>query len=238
MNMFSKINKKNAKAVKSPRSRREKYYEDGKTWENETITSLRSSKNRAWFMTMLSMFFSLLCIGALLMLLPLKTFEPYVVTVDKSTGYLEVTRGLKDGDLTQDEAVTQSNLVRYLVARETYDYQDLEENFNLVTSMSDGDAALVYGKIWNPTNGDKTPSEKYGYDTTKTVKIKSINFLNDYTAQIRFQKLTHTKATDTTKDYVAIITFKYVQKPESMVERFMNPLGFKVIKYRVDQEIL
>lgn len=238
MNMFSKINKKNAKAIKPPKSKRDKYYEDGKTWEDETITSLRSSKNRAWFLTMLSMFFSLLCIAALILLLPLKTFEPYVITVDQSTGYMEVTRGLKDGDLTQDEAITQSNLVRFLTAYETYDYQDLEENFNLVTSMSEGDAALIYSKIWNPANGDETPSEKYGFDTTETVKIKSINFLNDYTAQIRFQKLTHTKTTDKTNHFVAILTFKYVQKPVNMIERFQNPLGFKVIKYRVDKEIL
>ncbi len=97
---------------------KEDYYKKGQTWENEIVANAVQSRNRAWIVASASMVVSVLCILCLLFLLPLKTFEPYVITVDRQTGYTEVTKGLIAGNLTQDQAVTEANLVKYLSLRE------------------------------------------------------------------------------------------------------------------------
>ena len=59
---------------------------------------------------------------AVVLMLPLKSFEPYVVTVDRTTGYIEVKSGLtRPANLTEQQAITQANVVRYTRAREGYD---------------------------------------------------------------------------------------------------------------------
>ena len=90
------------------------YYKKGETWDQEVIANALLSRNRAWIMAFFCMGIAALSLLTLILILLLKTFEPYVVTVDQTTGYLEVTKALYDGSLTQDEAVTQANLVKYV----------------------------------------------------------------------------------------------------------------------------
>jgi type IV secretion system protein VirB8 len=49
-------------------------------------------------------------IASLVGLAPLKTYEPYMIVVDKSSGFVEIKRPMAEGPLTQDEAVTMFNV--------------------------------------------------------------------------------------------------------------------------------
>ena len=102
---------------------------------------------------------------ALLLLLPLKTFEPYVVTVDRSTGYLELTRGLYQGNLTQDEAITQANLVKYVLCVNPHNPSILRENYELVS---------LAPKAWPCRNSSSYGTARSGQSKYRTaVKLRS-----------------------------------------------------------------
>lgn len=58
-----------------------KYFEDGKTWEQEIIANALQSRNRAWLLSFLCMAIAVLSLITLLLVLPLKTFEPYIVSL-------------------------------------------------------------------------------------------------------------------------------------------------------------
>ncbi|MBR7560253.1 hypothetical protein KC218_27265, partial [Mycobacterium tuberculosis] len=77
-----------------------------------------------------------LTLTCLALLLPLKSFEPYVIEVDKTTGFMEIKQPLADGDLTQNEAIARMYVVRYLKARETYDPATVKDNFDLAQLLS------------------------------------------------------------------------------------------------------
>ena len=68
------------------------YYADGVRWEEDTYRALRRSRSIAWMITGVFGATTVLSLSCLALLLPLKQFEPYVVTVDRSTGYREVAR--------------------------------------------------------------------------------------------------------------------------------------------------
>lgn len=226
-----------AKKSQEPLPPSARYFEDGATWEHEIYRSLRASTKRAWIITSALLVVTTLSLLSLVLLLPLKEFAPYVVTVDRSTGYVEVTRGLKPGPLTQDEAITQANLVRYVIARETYDPPDLEENYNRVVLMSEGEALEAHQNLWDASNPDN-PAKVFGHDVETKVTIKSVTFLNEKTASVRFYRVRTERNVEATTHWVAIINFHYVDRPTRLLERFENPLGFKVMSYRVDQEVL
>lgn len=211
------------------------YLEDGASWDKSINLSLRSSRNRAWYVAGFMGIIALLSIVAVVSILPLKEFVPYVITVDKTTGYMEVSRGLLPGPLTQDDAVTQSNIARYVLSRETYDQVDQERHFKFVTLHSDGDAFEEYSKVWNGSNPDN-PALVYGYEVAIHPYIKSIAFLNDRTATIRFSRTRKEGGRERLSHWVAIMTFRYVDRPTDMTQRFENPLGFQVGSYRIEQE--
>ena len=214
-----------------------KYFEDAETWDQEIFANILQSRTRAWLLSFFCMGIATLCLLTLLCLLPLKTFAPYVVTVDKSTGYVEVTKGLYDGNLTQDDAVTESNLVRYVSTRESYNPSVLHENYDLVTLMSAGSALTEFQKLWDGKNSDN-PSVKMGKKASIDIKIKSVAFLNEKTASVRFLREYRENDQTRTSDWNAVVDFQYVKKPLKMEDRFQNPLGFQITSYRVNPEAL
>lgn len=218
-------------------AKRERYYRDGDTWEYQTYLRLKLSNKRAWMVAGAASMLCVLSLLALVLVLPLKEFAPYVVTLHEGTGYLEVTRGLKPGDLSEDEAVTSANIVRCLTAHETFDATDVKENFQAVNLCMAGQALDNYRAIFTRGHADN-PVERYGYDSTVRVQIKSLQLLTDSTAQVRFQTVTTTRDRSDIAHWIAVLTFRYVQKPTSLADRFINPLGFQITRYRRDQEML
>jgi type IV secretion system protein VirB8 len=216
---------------------REEYYKQGTTWDQEVIANALLSKKRAWIFAFLCMGVSILSLLTLILILPLKTFEPYVVTVDRSTGYLEVSKGLNDTTLSQDQAITEANLVKYVSLREQYNPAILEQNYEAVSMMSDEKALREYRELWAETNPNN-PSRRLRNKGSIDIKIKSVSFITDKTASVRF--IREVRENDRTKvsEWNAVIQFRYSQKPMQMKDRFSNPLGFQVITYRVNPEVL
>jgi type IV secretion system protein VirB8 len=174
----------------------ENYMNAGYTWDREIFANMQQSRNRAWLLSFVCMGIAVLSLITLVLILPLKTFEPYVVTVDRSTGYLEVTKGLAEGNLTQDEAITEANLVKYVASRESYNPAILRENYDFVSLLSTGKALTEFRSLWDGKNPNN-PSIIYGRQTSIDIKIQSVSFITDKTASIRFlrksMKITRSK---------------------------------------------
>jgi len=215
----------------------QRYYSLGQSWDEQLISNALRSRNRAWVLVMISFVIALLCLLTLLTILPLKTFEPYVIAVDRHTSYYEVSKGLLPGDLAQDQAITESNLVRYLSLREQYNPAILRENYDQVSLMSADEALTEYRDLWSAQNPNN-PSVKLGPKTYLDIKIKSVSFISDQIAQIRFLKEKKSPEGASESHWNAVIEFRYAGESVSMKERFINPLGFKVINYRINPEVL
>ncbi|MBI1302057.1 MAG: type VI secretion protein [Alphaproteobacteria bacterium] len=213
------------------------YFKYAKTWDQEIVASALQSRNRAWIVATTCLILSLLCITALLLLLPLKTFEPYVVAVDRHTGYLEVVRGLKSSTLSEDQAITESNLVKYVSLREQYNPAILKNNYDEVVMMSGDQALKEFRELWAANNPDN-PSVKLGTKSAIEIKIKSVSFISDRIASVRFLKEKTTPKGKKESHWNAVIEFHYAQKPTKMRERLSNPLGFQVTNYRINPEAL
>lgn len=211
------------------------YLGQGARWEDDIYRSLRRSRSIAWLIATASIIGALVCLALVAVMLPLKTFEPYVVTVDKTTGFLEVTRPLKQGPLEESEAITVANVVRYIRARETYDYRLIKDNFELAALLSIGQAREDLVRLWAQSNQQR-PDRVLGRDTGVSVFVKSASFLNNRTVQVRFDTIEKTMERETTKHWVGTIKFRYTSEPEKNSWRFDNPLGFQVTEYRRDQE--
>ncbi|RWB58738.1 MAG: type VI secretion protein [Mesorhizobium sp.] len=213
----------------------QRYYKAGATWEDDTHRSLRRSRTLAWLVSGVASVVAGLSLLTLVLILPLKQFEPYVIEVDKTTGYLEVARALKPGDLSQNEAVTAANLVRYIRARETYDAREIKQNYDLAQLYSTGTASKDLTWAYTPSNAQSL-DKVYGRNVTISVDIKSVSLLNNTTASVRFSTTTRRENSSTTDNWVAVVKFRYTTTPIKNEWRFDNPLGFQVIEYRRDQE--
>ena len=206
------------------------------TWERETYLSQRRSTRRAWACALVAALMALLSLLSLLLLLPLKEFAPYVVTVDKNTGWLEVTRGLHQGNLTQNEAVTIAQIVRCIVARESFDATDYPTLYHEVGLCMNGRALDAYRQQHSQSNED-SPAALYGYAGIIRVEIGSVNLLTPTTAIVSFRTVLEFQNRSVVNHWRAAMTFGYSDKEFSMADRFINPLGFQISSYRRDPDL-
>lgn len=212
-------------------------------WYHDLYRSATVSRNRWFLIGVIGLILAAIQALALVFLTPLKNVEPYVIQVDNKSGMTTVLKPLKDGNetsLTEEEAVTKSFIVKYVIARESYDPQDLNRNYDLVRLLSSQDEARKFNDA--VANGNpNSPVERYKTTTTRTVRIRSVSFLDQKKkiAQVRFVTTESSRNNETKEDYwVAILTFRYINAPLDENDRLSNPLGFQTISYRTDQEII
>lgn len=212
-----------------------RYYAEGATWEHDLARRNRNSRALAWIVAAVMTIVAIAAISTVALLVPLKTYEPYMVVVDKTTGFVEVKRPMAEGSLSQDEAVTMFNVVRYIKARETYDPRALKDNFDLAQLLSAGDAAREFTEIYSPAN-PQNPVKILGTNTEIAVTIKSVTFPNNRTALVRFSTEQKSATNVITRNWVSLVRFRYTSTPMRNQHRFENPLGFQTLEYRRDQE--
>jgi type IV secretion system protein VirB8 len=219
---------------------RKDYFEAGQNWEADAVHSLRRSERRAWFVAIAAVSVAVLLGVAVSVLTPLKRIEPILQVVDKATGESR-TVGLIEQNatavksLTEDDAVRQSFLVRFVVARESYGTApEIKRYFAAVKVLAERAVVEQYEADYQ---------ERYarlGDSGSRTVSVRSVSFLNATTAAVQWTAVEvdslGTRSED--KAFVSIINFSFVRRPEELATRWDNPLGFKATKYRADQSTL
>lgn len=212
------------------------YFQHGELWEQEIIKRAKRSSRVAWFFAMVFAGIAVLSLFAVVLMLPLKSFEPYVVEVDRTTGYIEVKSGLtRPANLTEQQAITQANVVRYIRNREGYDPFAIQELFGIAALLSTGDAARELQAQFSAAN-PQNPAKVYGKLKRVLVDIKSVTFPNASTAIVRLSTNEKSDTDSIVRHWISVVRFRYTDTPVKNEWRFENPLGFQVYSYRRDQE--
>lgn len=176
----------------------------------------------------------------LLRLIPLKTIEPYVIQVDQKTGITQTVDPTGFKELTSNEAVNNYFIVQYIRAREGYGAADLLRNYELVRVMSE--PARVYRTFLAEADANNAKSNvaRLGSAGVRQIKFKSIAYLNPQVVQARVLIEEKSDGISVSSRYhqVILVSFEYTTMTLSTEERYVNPLGFRVIDYRVDEDLM
>lgn len=207
------------------------------TWAGDSITALRGSLRTAWIVAAAAVALALLEALTILFMMPLKTVVPYTITVDRQTGYVEATRGIERGALSENAAMMQSFVIQYVLARETFDAGDLRENYRKVMLWSGTSARSSYERELARANPE-SPIVVYPATTILQVRIKSVSLLSETSALVRFETVRRDAGAimGEQRAYAAVMSFGFSDAPMRMEDRFINPLGFQVVQYRRDAE--
>lgn len=215
------------------------YYAEADSWAADRLASLRASRRTAWLVAVAAVIIALAEAIALVVLMPLKTIEPYTLMVDRSTGFVQALRPLDPQQITPDAALTQSMLVQYVIAREGFDRSTLQSDYRKVGLWSAELARTQYVERMRASNLD-SPLARYAPTTVIETRVKSVSPLGEDTAMVRFDTLRRDAGgiVQAPQPWVAVVRYRYAGEPMTTEDRYLNPLGFQVIEYRVDPEAL
>lgn len=215
------------------------YYREAGSWAEDQQEALRASNRTAWIIAGLACFVAVAEALALLMLTPLKTVVPYTLLVDKQTGFVQALKPLESQQISDNAALTQSFLVQYVIARESFDSVSLQANYRKVALWSEGNARGTYVTGMQASNPD-SPLASLPRSTVVETRVKSVSPLGDGAAMVRFDTVRHDAGTraQAPRAWVVIIRYRYSGEPMRAEDRFVNPLGFQVSHYRRSPETL
>lgn len=209
----------------------------------------RRSERRAWIVAWCAILMSLILAGGYFLFLPLKEKVPYLVMADPYTGTATVARlvgNFRDRAVTAEEAINKSNVAQFILARESYDSGLIgQRNWRTVLSMATPAVAPAYAALHAEANPNR-PYRLYGKAKSVRVRILSIVLIGGGNgtpptgATVRFQRSLYDKTNGRTTPLdskIATIEFTYSSELRlDEQDRLLNPLGFRVNNYRVDND--
>lgn len=180
---------------------------------------------------------------ALAALAPLKEVKPYIAHIDEVTGQVSIVSAVGEDKIkiSYQNLIDASNLANFVVERESYDWNSIQNNLDQVKLRS---TPSVYEAMRRfVAESPNSPLELLGKDKIMKVGITSRPIVdsNKGVGTVRFYKAVTDATGKPIQGYPitywqATITFDYDHKLRSDDDYINNPLGFNVTSYRVDQE--
>ena len=217
------------------------YYDQAGSWALSQQANLRTKFGLALAFAAIMALIAVVEGFCLLILLPTRTAVPIPILVDRQTGYLEVLKADGTKPITANDALIQSLLAQYVLAREGFNVATVSTDYRRVSLWSGEAARRDYLALMAKAN-PQSPVRRYGRTDVVEARIKSISFMSRESAFVRFetQRLVAGAGPGqgAPQAWTAVISFRFIESPMRMEDRLVNPLGFQVLRYQRDPEAI
>ncbi len=212
------------------------YFRQVASYQANEVKRARRSVRVAWTVAVAAGVVAGTACMAVAGLAPLKTVEPIVFRVNDTTGMVDRVFDVRGGEMAASEAERRYFLWQYILHRQGYQFTDAVRDFDVVNLMSTADVQQQYA-AWFKGSNPQSPQVLLGRNGSATVNWVSTSFLGPKQAQVRFTQ--QERKGDTLlalRHMVATITFDFARGDTTGSAINVNPDGFLVTSYRVDQE--
>ncbi len=172
-------------------------------------------------------------------ILPLQKIQPVFLSTTSSDNQVYWVEPLEKKEKAF-RLITESLVHQYIEARESIDLQTEQERFDYVRWLSNFTVVDEFNSSFDKDDKKKTENEavKRGklYKLSRGVKITVIDFLSDNQLQADFDIFEYKRATGeivSKTEARATITIIYEPEKVNAKNRYMNPLGLKVVDYSI-----
>jgi type IV secretion system protein VirB8 len=221
----------------------EGYFEEAASWDADRVRQGRRTVRLALGVAGAGWLAVLTLAGALMLLMPLKRVEPFVVRVDNATGIVDVVP-VYTAHSGVPEAVTRYLLTHYVTVCERFNFSTAESDYEECGAFHTAQRNQAWYALWNPNN-PSSPLNVYKDGTSVRAQVASVSFFKRANgvgdlAQVRYVKAKRIagSATEETTHWIATLQYAYADPSSDVRIRGWNPLGFKVVDFRPEPEVL
>ena len=219
------------------------YYREAASWDADRTARATLDARRAWRVAGAGWICAVAGAVTLVLLMPLKRVEPFVVRVDNSTGIVDVVP-IYDGKAPVSQTVTRYFLTHYVTICERFTFATAESDYEECGAFHGAQRNQAWYALWNPTN-PSSPLNVHKDGSTIRVQVESVSFfqrgsgVNDL-AQVRYLKAERQAgaADERFTHWIATIQYAYTTPPKDPRVRRWNPLGFRIVELTSEPEVL
>jgi len=220
----------------------EAYYAEAASWDADRVAMQRRSARTAWWVAGAGWVCALTLALALILLMPLKRVEPFVIRVDNTTGLVDVVP-VYAGRAPIPEVVTRYLLDHYVTVCERFNFSTAESDYEECGAFHSAQRNQAWYAAWNKTNPN-SPLNLYKDGTTIRAQVTSVSFFTRADgvtdlAQVRYFKAKRQagSAEEARTYWIASIRYTYAAPSSDPRVRRWDPLGFKIVDFRPEPEV-
>lgn len=217
------------------------YFQKARTWAEDVYVEAIASRNRYRFAFLWSLVIISLSLTGFVFLLPLQHTQLIIIHhEDDGTIWVEQMQQKK---LPVDRSQIESDIVRYVVNRESYSAFDYDHHYELVNLLSNAEVAKEYRRTQNAENPDSF-IDKFSHRIIRSAHVQNIIFLNKDLkhplVQVNFTVTDRDRMTGLLKKHasLALLSWEYRGTPKDSHSKWLNWDGFTVTHYSVQQRML
>lgn len=218
------------------------YFREASSWDADRLALAQRNARLAWWVAGTAAICALAISVCLVLLMPLKRVEPFVVRVDNSTGVVDVVPVYAGkGELTQ--TVTRYFLAHYISVCERFNFATAESDYEECGAFHAAQRNQAWYALWNPNN-PASPLNVHKDGSTVRVQVEAVSFFQrangaNELAQVRYLKAERQAngADERVSHWIATMQYAYTAPSKDPRVRRWNPLGFKIIEFAAEPEV-
>ncbi|MGL9731304.1 MAG: virB8 family protein [Wolbachia sp.] len=206
-------------------------------WSSSRYSTVVAQRNTLLLFTLILLVAISVSILAIFKISTSSTIEPFVIEIEKKSGIVQLVDPVTVKQYSADKVLNNHFIAEYIKAREVFDKYNY--NYNYYTKVRLFSSPNVYNEFRNYISSQNMDDlfNLYSGFVKNEFKIRSIQKLYDDTFQVRFAvEFTRKDGSSVKKNKIVIMSYKYASLEMNDQQRYVNPLGFQVTSYRLDDE--
>lgn len=166
-----------------------------------------------------------------------------VLVVDKTDGVVQPLMSLAAFQMAPEEATIRRNVNTFVLAREGYSYEQADTHYYTTAAFLSPRLQGQWGQLWDKSNADSPPN-KYKKDRRVRIKVGAITVLRNGLGHAIGARASFTRAEllndvpeSLPTNWLASISFHWVNQPTNERDRRINDLGMEITDYTADRDL-
>jgi type IV secretion system protein VirB8 len=220
------------------------YFAEAASWDADRYRQAARSARCAWVVAASGWLCAVLSLLALVLLMPLKQVQPFLVRVESTSGVVDVVPAYRGG-AALEPAVTRYFLTHYVSVCERFNYATAESDYQECGAFHGAQRNQAWYALWNPHN-PLSPLNVHKDGSSVRAQVQSVSFFRRGSgitdlAQVRYLKAERPAGAGAGEEHMThwIATIQYAFAPPSQDARVRgwNPLGFRVVEFTAEAEV-
>ncbi|NSM56223.1 type IV secretion system protein [Wolbachia endosymbiont of Atemnus politus] len=206
-------------------------------WNSSRYSMIIAQRNTLLLFTLILLVAISVSILAIFRISTSSTIEPFVIEIEKKSGIVQLVDPVTVKQYSADEVLNNHFIAEYIKSREVFN--PYHYNYNYYTKVRLFSSPSVYSEFINYIRSQNIDDlfNLYSDFITSEFKVRSIQKLDNGAVQVRFTVESIRKnGSSIKKNKIVIMSYRYAPLKMDDQQRYINPLGFQVTSYRVDDE--